>query len=1019
MKRCLCPARLPCLDRGSPLVPPVSILRRRPLHVSLRTRLSSRGPSPERRQWSRHFSAGAGPPIDRQLLQDYVRAEKKEPPVSGSKQSNPEAWVSLLDQYLPPKLRRHPDDVSETASNPTFPQNAEYFAQTLELSNLLLHARELGKTDLLAHLGFRLNNWPAVEFLINRLLDGADSLKEVKSPRQPFTSFDWTLGSGISLDDLTDQPVDSAPRPQHASSVSQTQASDMTSLDAFTERPFANDHSKSLMAEVWQSLGAIVLDAADTSPNESKLAMSCVFRNLARLHHSGAVSDRVYKYVPPGSYQANFRPPGMHLLSTHIMNVLSDAAWTAHQAEIAAQTAAAGEDSPYLPFKMGIRELGPEIWLELILWCCVEHDHIKEGVWLVGQMRRRTGDQAWKFQSWKPIILDDAGSVWKTKIDQEETWRQHEYVERPRMLRKRLDPAPFHGLGERVISTEVASALLDNLPNQIYLGLGFRGMPPSALLRHISSFKHAIFPSKAGENLLPTHRSSNWFMVRVVESGGLQAEADPQMFDDFLRSTSCIVPPWDVDLHADEDNLARLSQSQLYDDTSALAGLAEYNIRLYSSQRLCGDALNAFAWLQAIVDTSKIQRIDEFFTSRIERLDVPIHTFGIGLLDSLIPFESSMPQLSNVTLAELLDLTTASRAFAFGDWLLFSSDADGPPVPPSAYGNQILAPSILRYAAATKNTALHDTVAESLSRPFSVNTLRALLNFRIATHQWDVVVLMLEYLRDRRAKSWGHSNITALAAEIIRLDHTIKQHSEPSTVPEQQTQSLARAKDILLRILAGEFNEPTQFSKSHYQERSLAGLHRIFLSIPGALHDLATSATPTLQHKAGPRSTAPYIPSTAFHSLLAAVVDTQGSFAGIRFWNKWCIDAKSPTSSHLQAGGITRLFLHHERNPAKGDPHFDGEYFRKLHDKAMIPNPGTVRIIAQAAVKEYGENEEQSPGRKHNPAEKVLTFCVKKFEGFHMRRREINREVGGFAYKKRRALDKIKKARKKGEKVEG
>jgi hypothetical protein len=101
--------------------------------------------------------------------------------------------------------------------------------------------------------------------------------------------------------------------------------------------------------------------------------MSCVFRTLARLHHAGMISDRVYQYPKPDASQIVFRPPALHFLSSSIMSVLSDAAWHEHETAVAAAAADAGEPSPFIPYTPGIRELGPEIWLELILWCCVEH----------------------------------------------------------------------------------------------------------------------------------------------------------------------------------------------------------------------------------------------------------------------------------------------------------------------------------------------------------------------------------------------------------------------------------------------------------------------------------------------------------------------------------------------------------------------------------------------------------------------------------------------------------------------
>ncbi|PLB53009.1 hypothetical protein P170DRAFT_434731 [Aspergillus steynii IBT 23096] len=1021
MKRCLCPARL--------LRPSVSSLNRRVLGASLHSGLRSWRSSPGRRQWSRQYSVSSRPPpFDRRLLENYASAETKKCPVPWQQQSDLEAWMVLLEQYLPPSLRRCSQDADEdtTSATAATTPTQESFARTLELNNLLMNARSFGGLDLLAHLGFRFNNWPAVYHLTNQLLDAADALNEVAVPVRHLSDYSWGRGTGLSLDQLTDQSADSAPRPESLSGS--PPVSGLTSLDAFTERPFAHDHSKRIMAEVWQGLGSIVLDAADASPNESKLAMSCVFRILARLHHSGAVADRLYKYVPPTAHQTVFRPPGMHLLSTHIMNVLSDAAWLMHEAEVAAQAAAAGEDSPYLPFKMGIRELGPEIWLEFILWCCVEHGHVKEGVWLVNQMKRRAGDLAWKFESWRPL-LQRPELVWKTNIDQEESWRHTPAEERTPSLRKRTTPPPFNGLGKRTVSLEVAAALLDNVPNQVYLGLGFRGISPTMLIDQASVLKFAMASETTGEALLPTNMATNRFVVRVVESRGFNQEVDPEAFEKILRFTPHVVPPWNLDLDpVDEDDLERLRPSQICHESWAMAGLIEYNVRSFSSQKLCGDAINAIEWLQRVIDASKMYRIDEFFAQENSPDSENLPVLNFSKLVSLLPLDTSMPQLSVLTLAELLDLATASRAFTFGEWLLLSDDIDGPPIPLKLYGNQALTPSIIRFATATNNSQVCDSAVQSLSQPLSTNTLRALLNFQIAMRQWDSVAFTLEYLRDFRLKSWGHSNVIALAAEIVRIDHAIQQQQSPDpSERERLEESLTQARSILLRVLHGEFNESQPHLENTFQNRSLYSIHQVFLSIPGALHDVAAAAT--LQYTPTAHSRIPYIPSAAFHPLLSAVVDTRGSAAGKRLWQQWCLDILSPAGRRRHKGGMTRLYQHSERNPAMGDPHFDSVYFHELQQNAVIPNPNTVRIIAQAAVKEHDDflqstdavepeqDTDSSPSSKKktppatNPAIAILEFCAQRFESLGLRRREVNREVGGLVYRRKKELRKQRKER--------
>ncbi|KAL2827018.1 hypothetical protein BDW59DRAFT_144553 [Aspergillus cavernicola] len=1020
MKRCLDSARLLCLHRRSSF---------RPSFATARTPSPAAARSSWRLQCTRQSSLHVEPRIvDRQVFEEFIRLKPQQCPVSRSKERDPGIWISLLGRYLQPSVRRSSGDAATpSVHGGSSEMTRELFVQSVKLANLLFHARKKADLDLLAHRGFKLNDWPAVYVLFNRLLDAAEKLRDVSLPPQKGSIGDWASGSHLSLDQLTAQGVSSPPLSSQVST--ELLVPKLATLDALTERPFAQYYCASIMAEVWQGLGSIVLDAADASPNESKLAMSYVYRILARIHHSGIVSDRVYKYITPSSYQATFRPPGMQLLSPRIMDVLSDAAWLEHEAEVAAKAAATGKESPFFPVNWGIKELGHEIWLEFILWCCVEHGHIKEGSQLVDQMKTRTGDMAWNFQSWKPYLRDEE-SIRNTRIDREVSWRRPDSVDTMPNPRKRNGPPlPFHGLGKRTISVEVVTALLDNLPNLSYLGMGSKGLPADALLHHISVLKFAIAPKISESKFLPTSKATNWFTTRVIESGTLIPEVDPRTFDSFLRVTPCVVPPWSSDMcPVDEHSLAQLLPSQLYDDTSAFAGLIEYNLRNLSRQRLCGDALETFSMLQTIIDTSKIRRVDEFFSSRMEQ-----PSEGTGSLPSLRPFDSSIPQLSCVTLADLLDLVTISRAFAFGEWLLFSDDIDGPTVSPNAYGNQALAPSILRFAGATKNNALGEAVIQSLTGPISLNTHRAIMNFRISMHQWGFVVPMLRFIRDHRAKSWAHSNITAIAAEIIRLDHALhhQQHNPASTTTTSDIESdLTHAKDILYRILFREFHESPYRKPNdpYFQDRVIAGMVRLFCYISSpSLHKIVGAVS---SNRSIPFTRFPYIPPTAFHLIIAAIAETQGSAAARSIYKRVCVTAASPESRHLEKGGIRRFYLSRKRYMTEGDPHFDARYSRELEKKMVLPNPNTVRVIVQAAAREYEAattslkkglgminpyssvpetalQTEPPPGspRKHFPslealqeASESLIFCCKRFEVFGMSDHEIALEVGEDIY---------------------
>lgn len=970
--------------------------------------------------------------LESSWIRESVLAETPPSPLRGSQRKDPNAWIALLEQYLPPSLREGGagDDTKTEEDSSGSEKNAH--EQSRAIATLLFQARNLENLDLLAHLGFQLRRWSAVHALVNKLLDSTEALKEVSKVQLP-SNIEW--GTQSSLDDLTSRNYHWNRRADiRLKSDGQSSSASKMDLDAITDRPFALWLSQIIMREVWQSLGHIILEAADLSPNESRLPMSYVYQILARLHHSDSIPDSVYKYLRPQNLEAPFRPPGMFLLSTHIMNVLSDTVWLAHEAEVSARAAAAGDKSPFRPFKMPIRELGPEIWLEFVLWCCVEDGFVKEGVWILQRMKAREGDLAWSVKSWKPL-LEHPETVRDTNIDVEDFWRRP--GDPPVSRTSKSATGVFHGLGKRTISVEVITSLMDGVVNPVYRGLGYRGLSPGAVLQYLLFLNSLVAP--ATKILRSVSRVSNWSVVRMIESGGIDPEADPQALERLLRAQSHIVPPWDDHTSTLEEDLDRLTRPQMYDDSSALMGLLEYNLKSYAVNRHTGGALDIFAWLQELVDSSKLQHIYRFLEEardlNDEDLSAPDEERRTSLIYNI--YGSSIPQLSNVTLANLLDLATTSGAFRFGEWLLFSTDVDGPVIPFDAYGDQALAPSIIRFATATRNTLLCNKVVESLSQPVSRNTLKALLNFRITMGDWDRVVAMFEYLRDHRSKSWGDSNATALAAAVLKLDRAAKHKKSPSNRDEED--SLSQAKVILLRLLNGEFNPPAnQAMRTEFYERAVYRLYQVFKSIPGPLEEVCGKAelkyTPTSD-----RDILPYIPSAAFHNLLAAVVTVQGSAAGQKLWERWCLERETPAgAARLHEGGVPRLYTTDERDYNKGDPVFDPKWLEQAHKKAVIPNLNTVRIIAQQAVKEYRVQESQkssvppkaaditlpsdddsaeqpssSPAAaaatpEYSP-EDVLDFCVAKFKKLRLYEKEIDREVQGH-------LSRMKKRSSQGNK---
>ncbi|KAJ9354527.1 hypothetical protein C8Q69DRAFT_450627 [Paecilomyces variotii] len=1009
MRACLRAGRPIHLGRKSVLARPYD-LSSRSVHPVSHFVSTSRGR--QQAQWNPQRD-GSGLQTTLLRLREDVLDKQPVCPVPTSERRDPNAWIRYLDHFLPAELRGNTTDDAGPAESSLAQQDIH--EQSQAIATLLFQARKLNNLDLLTHLGFKLGRWQAVHALVNQLLDSTESLEALSIQSRLPSNIDW--GSETSLDQLTSDFLEFKPAEIRIKRESLNAAVSETDLDKTTERPLAQELSRLLKRELWQSLGSIILEAADVSPEQSNVAMQYVYQVLARLHHSGSIPDAVYKYKAQSDEDALFRPPGMHLLSTHIMNVLSDTVWRVQEAEISAKAAAVGQKSPFLPFNMGIRQLGSEIWLEFILWCCVEEGYVKEGTWIVQQMKAREGDLAWKVDSWKPLLAHPR-SVADTNIDVEDFW--HRPGDTPTSRSAKSKRGLFLGLGKRTISAEVIESLMDGAANLVYRGLGYRGYSPGSILQNLNFLQSMLLRSPKGA-LRPPSRVSNWSVTRMIESRAIDPQADPQALERLLRAQSHIVPPWDSNTPTAEEDLELLEKPQLYDDSAALIGLVEYNLRSYAEYRHAGAAFDMFTWLQELVDSSKLQHIQGFL-DEIRQLDNGNAFLSQRKYPSINPGGSSVPQLSLVTLAHVLDLATTSRAFSLGEWLLFSTDVDGPAIPLGSFGDEALAPSILRFAAATRNTELCNQVVKSLTQPVSRNTLKALLSFRITMGEWDRVVTMFEYLRDHKAKAWGESNITALAAIVLRLDRAAKHKGGPSP-SDDKTSSLFRAKDILRRVLSGEFNvPPNPQRRSGYQERALYRHYQIFMSLPGPLREVAEKAE--LKYKpSGSRHILPYVPSVAFHNLLTAVVDIYGSAAGKQLWERWCLSPEYSEMRRLQEGGTARLYSSDELDFRKGAPAFNPLRLAEIQRKAVIPNLNTVRIIAQAAVKEYRLQESQkstannptdaiSSPESATPAE-VLDFCIDKFRSLRLYEKEIDREVQGHLSRKmKEPLSKKRKAPK-------
>ncbi|KAJ5793898.1 hypothetical protein N7457_000497 [Penicillium paradoxum] len=895
------------------------------------------------------------------------------PPLTHDQKRDITAWIPLLRQHVPPK-------VAMPAGQPgrlrPLRESQSELDRTHAVMGCLWDARMHFEYELIAYLGFELKEWSNVHALLNSMVDTYELLAPHMPPKNPSAGLDWDrpfrvrrqgepvsdsespLTEKVSLSKLTGG---TKPKSPWKWSCLKPTPTDNVSLDTLTVEPAPRFFAERIMAEVLANLGSLVLYASHGSPEDSKHAMTCVFRILARLHHAGMISDRVYQYPTPDASQSVFRPPGLHLLSNSIMSVLSDAAWHEHEASVAAAAADVGEMSPFIPYNPGIRELGPEIWLELILWCCVEHGFCKTGSLIV---KRMTQLKEWRVESWAPLIkhLD---IVKQTNIGIEQSWRQPGQAEKPQTFKRQNKP-PFNGLGVRTISAEVVASLRNSLANKAYVGMGDRGYLPADLIKLSGPLTKILERPSSSRALLPTNRNTNWQIVRVLSSGCLKPSSDPVSFEALLRSYCNVVPPWEGDELRKAQQLDSQPRSQFYDESAALTGLIEFNLNYYARDKQSGRLFHQYAWLQNIADASKARHIQAFFEQLSQANDEHVSSlFDFKSSEPQGISQSSIPQLSYSTFANILDVATTTHAFDFGRQLLLDDDLDGPAIPQSAYGNQALAPSILRFAAATDNFELGDRVISSLEIPLSVNTIKSLINFSIARKDWSRVVLMLKFLTENRAKSWGYTNLGALASAIIRLHATVQRKTAAGTLAQADINDLKQATDILLRIFRGEWNATSYREKvRNFQLRALSRMHRVLSAIPGPLPAILKKVE--IPKEITGRHKATLIPPATFHDIFAAVVETQGAIVGKQFWDKVCVDWLSPNRQLQAPGGVGRLLFSNERTNGNGNPGWDAKYVAHVRSKATVADLNTVRILARTAAREYAAEVEQSTSQQRS-----------------------------------------------------
>ncbi|KAL1958245.1 hypothetical protein VTO42DRAFT_4753 [Malbranchea cinnamomea] len=970
-----------CLRAGRTITPGSRLLRYRPSRSSLIAKCFT----PLKQQFVSRVHTGSAATS----TGDVKHGNSSNRTQSSFPQTNNDVtvWIESLERYLPQILGGKAHD---TSSDGKYARGE----RLRSLLGLLQHARKTANIDLLAHFAFKLRRWDVVHYVISELLHHVGNPSSSPGPNCLPSNINWRQLGVRNWDSIG-----------YLDRISSTKLKKIPEVPTSLQSQFVLDRVESqsvseasrkvereIMAEIWQSLGIFILEAADLTERRSLAAMEHVFQILGRLQHLDLIPHDVYNGAPSENSPRSRSRAGMPYLQSQIMHTLADASLEAKYKEDIASSVSAASRPPPRRYKIFRRELGPETWLEFVLCCCIENNFLREGLWILDQMQRRP--RAWHLKSWA-ALLETTGAIDPSKIDYFDSWAECGQIETEH--RRFMSRKPFSGMGERTVASEVVVSLIDGLLNG---GLDPDGEPSSIskILAQIDSVRSILRTS----NLYLGVGDISYFLARLIESKVVVADADPRSLGISLE----LVPEA---INGDADNRAAdcsALRGHSHGVSMLMLGLHSYALNAYASQGNVSAMIDIFERLIGVLDFRKILEmrrlgLDEKYLINADEVksaeELRRQIFGKDELDDdnleLLCTLLSWP----ISLSRLLDALTDSKSFRLGRWLLRAKSDDRPLIPTDKFSDAMLAPALIRFAAATKDNDLFKLITASLGVPLQREILKAMITYMASALDWDNAVKLLNYLLNKHNCNWGAANITTVAAMIIRLDH---QSSTRTSImrPKERKANLERAKDVLIKLLGGGFNRPANPAEPYsYQERELYQIYRVLNSLPnpGSLAEVCRLAKLQWAHTYNPRE---LIYAPAFNHILSAVVDTQGSLAGKHLWDLWCINPFSRDAEQIRAGPNAIFqtwddFIKAENTESWGE---------SQEGKIVLPNLDTVRIIAMRAIDEQktlwgsdSSGHSLSATTADNNLLGLLRWCVKMFEQFGLTEHEINREVEG------------------------
>jgi hypothetical protein len=809
------------------------------------------------------------------------------------------------------------------------------------LARILIAANDKHDVDILGHMGLEQGRWPEVVAIVKTVLQ--DHPPDITAPNR----FDWT--ANVELDP-SERLEDLTAKPGAGTHIRNPRAALPYRLDELTDswNPTLAEHGrrKRCLGVIWKSLGFMILAAAERK-GESATIMDHVLHILSDMHHQGVIPEAVYQFRNPNDREALSQPPTLHVLSSTILSSLSDAAWNARESSgnDEAKTLNAryflGYEIPGSRVKVKSPKLGPEVWLELLLWSCLHGGWIAEGTRIIEAAFSTSGEHRWSLICWHRLL-----EAWESQDPNHVKINWSALAASFDAGKDRSSDG--RAVVERKLSSEVLSAFIEALVDNIHVGVGDRGLSAHVSLGYVEKLKEIL----EQENLGLGATSWDAILVRFLESQGISIETNPEIA---LRIINLAVP---FGQELGFGNIPpfefRSQPGAIYslDPSTAPLGILHRAIRAYVAQANIAGALKAFECMQNYIDANKRQSIHHF----AERLRIsnaiveqPLPSADAGFY-SPIEFPNFFPLLPSPILAELLELVTTSGVFKFGRWLLQTREIDGPLIPQAMYADPIMAPAIVRFATANRDKTLLTNVmklqahiAKSQRVLLPKFVLYAFLNEQICQRRWESVENTLQLIGESKDTPFDISIFAALARELIVLTgsnvipgsryerdgHIMKLQNLISNLSSQTYGNL----DTLTQM-----NKNAVFAITTTVDKSLSFFCSRFYNRSGSIPlDLKVDA---------------------FNTIMEGVLEGYDSLWGKKVFDIWCIDvAAERYATKMPFGGVSRMpkermsrAVDHGRLPE--DAELEGFDLPMRFLGKIMPNLATVRLLVKKVVRE-------------------------------------------------------------------